>query len=107
MRVVLVFLSIALVVSLLMICSGVVIGSLLRLVFPSVDRGMSILIGLIACIAAVYFLKAIFEGPLIVRAPEFDDEDDDPVDSPEVVRPPAWIVPPTGRPAGKPRRRRR
>ena len=116
MRMVLLFLVVLLVFSLVLICGGVVIGSLLRVVFPSVDRGMSILIGVIACTASIRILALLFEQPHFLYPPnpgadggfeDDDDDDDDPGGEPEPVRPPVWILPPSDQPSGKRRRRRR
>jgi hypothetical protein len=115
MRMVLAFLVVVLVFSLVLICGGVVIGSLLRVVFPSVDRGMSILIGVIACTASIRILTLLFEQPHFLYPPKpgadggFEDgeDDDDLGGEPEPVRPPVWILPPSDQPSGKRRRRRR
>jgi hypothetical protein len=103
---------VVLVFSLLLICGGVAIGSLLRVVFPSVDRGTSILIGVVACTASIHFLVLIFEKAPIIPMPEPDDEDagydeGDSGDEPEPIRPPLWVLPPSGQPSGKRRRKRR
>ena len=117
MRMVLLFLVVLLVFSLVLICGGVVIGSLLRVVFPSVDRGMSILIGVIACTASIRILALLVEQPPFLFPPnpradggvddDDDDDDDVPGGEPEPVRPPVWILPPSDQPSGKRRRRRR
>jgi hypothetical protein len=108
MRWILAYLVMVLVFSLLLICGGILIGSFLRVVFPSVDRGMSILIGLIACTASVHFLISIFEKAPVISMPEpRNEDDDDSGDEPEPIRTPIWLLPPTGEPPGKPRRKRR
>src|SRR4051794_31041576 len=107
MRMVLLFLVVLLVFSLVLICGGVVIGSLLRVAFPSVDRGMSILIGLIACTASIRILALLFERLPFLYPPnpgaddgfEDDEDDDDLGGEPEPVRPPAWILPPSDQPS--------
>jgi hypothetical protein len=112
MRMILGFLFIVLVFSLLLICGGVVMGSLLRVVFPSVDRGTSILLGVITCTSSIYFMQVIVQKVPIVSLSEdeyggVDDDDDDLGGEPEPVRPPVWILPPTDQPSGKRRRKRR
>jgi hypothetical protein len=113
MRMFLGWLLVLLVISLVLIGVGIASGSLLRVVFPSVDRGMSILVGLVACVSAIHFLSQIVQHLPSISPPEYeDDEDDDDDDDdlgrePETIRPPVWILPPSDRPSRKRRRRRR
>jgi hypothetical protein len=103
---------VVLVFSLLLICGGVAIGSLLRVVFTSVDRGTSILIGVVACAASIHFLVLIFEKAPIIQITEPGDEDagydeDAPGSQPEPIRPSFWVLPPSDQPSRKRRRKRR
>jgi hypothetical protein len=99
----------------LLLVPAIVTGSLLRLVFPSVDRGMSIIIGLVATVASVQLITRfgmdLPAGPINLGDREFhvDDEDDDDEDEEgdPPHRPPTWTLPPPERPSWKRRRRRR
>jgi uncharacterized membrane protein YedE/YeeE len=100
---------------LLLLVPAIVTGALLRLVFPSVDRGMSIIIGLVATVAAVQlitrFTMDLRPGPIYLGDQEIDEDDEDDEDEDESGqpprRPPAWTLPPPERPSWKRRRRRR
>ena len=102
--------------TLLLIGLGIVTGSLLRVVFPSVDRAMSILIGEVASVASIYLLARLMVSlppiGMIDRDEDEDeddedeDEDDEEEEGPPPVRPPIWTPPPE-RPSWKRRRRRR
>ncbi len=65
----------------LLIAVGVATGALLRLVFPSVDRGMSILIGTLATacsLAAIRFIFGVMGSELDRwKEREEDEEDED------------------------------
>jgi hypothetical protein len=98
--------------SLVLIVLGIVTGSLLRLVFPAVDRGMSILIGEVAAIASFYLLTRIMLSVPAIRVSESEeDEEEDGEDEEEEeeppARPPIWPLPPPERPSWRRRRRRR
>lgn len=99
---------------LLLLVAAIVTGSLLRLVFPSVDRGMSIIIGLVATVASVQlitrFSMDLRPGPINLGSREFhedDDDDDEDEEGDPPHRPPTWTLPPPERPSWKRRRRRR
>jgi hypothetical protein len=98
---------------LLLLVPAIATGSLLRLVFPSVDRGMSIVIGLVATVASVQlitrFSMDMRPSPIDRGDQEFDeDHEDDEDDSGQPPhRLPAWTLPPPERPSWKRRRRRR
>jgi hypothetical protein len=107
-----------LVVSLSLLVPAIVIGSLLRFVFPSVDRGMSLLIGLVTTVSSVHLITrfTMEQGPIRISTgrqafvdeeDEEDDEDDGDEPGPPPQRPPAWTLPPPERPSWKRRRRRR
>jgi hypothetical protein len=104
--------------SLVLLVPAIVTGSLLRLVFPSVDRGMSILIGLVATVSSIHLITRFTMDfrpiPINIGEQELDDDDDDDDDEdqePEASRaprhPPTWTLPSPERPSWKRRRRRR
>jgi hypothetical protein len=89
---------------------AILTGSLLRLVFPSMDRGMSILIGLVATVSSIHlitrFTMDFRPTPIKLGEQEFDDDDDDDDDEeqePEASHaprhPPAWTLPSPERPS--------
>ena len=100
---------------LLLLVPAIVTGALLRLVFPSVDRGMSIIIGLVATVASVQLITRFTMGlrpePIYLGDQQFDEDDEDDDDEDESGqpprRPPSWTLPPPERPSWKRRRRRR
>ena len=109
-----------LVVSLVLLVPAIVIGSLLRFVFPSVDRGMSLLIGLVTTVSSIHLITrfTMEPGPIRINTgrqvlvdEDDDDEDEDEDQEDEASqpphRPPAWTLPPQERPSWKRRRRRR
>jgi hypothetical protein len=110
-------------ISFVLIVPAIVTGSLLRLVFPSVDRGMSILIGLVAMVSSVHLMIRFTTDPPPIRLDGGDrgldvdddgDEDEDDLDEDQEDeasraphRPPTWALPTPERPSWKRRRRRR
>jgi hypothetical protein len=107
-----------LIVSLVLLIPATVTGSLLRFVFPSVDRGMSILIGLVTTVSSVHLITRFTMEPGPIRIStgrqafvdeedEEDGEDDDDESGQPPRHPPAWSLPPPERPSWKRRRRRR
>jgi hypothetical protein len=106
-----------LIVSLVLLIPAIVTGSLLRFVFPSVDRGMSVLIGLVTTVSSVHLITrfTMEPGPIRIstgRQAFIDEEDEDDEDEEDEAgqphqQPPAWTLTPPERPSWKRRRRRR
>lgn len=100
-----------LVMNLVLIGVGVVIGSLIRLAFPSVDRGMSILIGLLSSIVSTYVMAQSFafvereerRQENAARPGAFEEEEEYPDNS--LVRQISIVAAPS-RPAKSSKRRR-
>jgi hypothetical protein len=99
------------VINVVLIGVGVATGSLIRLVFPSVDRGMSILIGLLSSVFSIYGIAKLLafverEEPRQENAAQpvaFEEEEEPRVNS-FIQR--ISIVPAPSRPAKTAKRRR-
>jgi hypothetical protein len=112
MKFVLWFLLFAFLISLVLLAPAIVTGSLLRLVFPSVDRGMSILIGLVASVSAIHFMIRLYANLRrfqIYGGEEYEQEDEEEADEAGRARsnPPFWTPPSSERPSWRRRRKRR
>ena len=105
---------------LVLLLPAILTGALLRLVFPSVDRGMSIIIGLVATASSIQLITKFTidyrPTPINIGGRGFDDDDEDDEDDDEDQddeagraprRPPTWTLPSPERPSWKRRRRRR
>jgi hypothetical protein len=70
MRVVVWFALVVLVINCVLLGLGIVTGLLLRLVFPSIDWGMSVLIGLVSSVVSIRAVMSIFgTGSCLGTAP--------------------------------------
>jgi hypothetical protein len=91
-----------------LITLGVVTGSLLRIAFPSVEFGLSILIGVVTSVSVIHFVSNLAAKlqPVTLRRDEDEHEIDDEAEEDAERTPsgqPSWIPVPPERPT---RRRR-
>jgi hypothetical protein len=85
-----------------LITLGVVTGSLLRMAFPSVDFGLSILIGVVTSVSVIHFVSNLAAKlrPVTLQGDEDEQEIDDEAEEeaePTPSRQPSWVPVPRDR----------